>query len=487
MTRLASWAIFIVTLALSLAGVALMLLNRDTAGTPDSFGYREIEPTVTLAFAYVGLLLTLKLPKNAVGWLFCTVGVLGALNNLSIAYAIYSVLTEPGSLPAATLAAWSRNWLWIPLVGLSEVYLLLLFPDGRIPPRFRPVGHMAPVALACAFAGLAFEAGELGEFPGVDNPLGAPTSLELPLVMVTLAGFTMLIACSALGAASQLTRYRKASDDERHQIRWFAAASTLVALALALQLVVVGPELLAGEMLVGTPARKAIESSVLVSITFIPIATGIAVLRYRLYDIDIIINRTLVYVPLTAILAGLYVTLTGLLRALFTEVTHTGSDAAIALGTLAVVAVLTPAKNHLQALVDRHFKETLAPASELERLAEHARSVLQVVQTDRFVEDFLARTVKTFDAAAGAVQLILPGQEERRFYAGDEHATEWPVQLPLLHDGVQVGMLLLGPRTGGRRYSPSEVEALARAATVIPDLAAAHPQLQRSALVTKII
>ena len=471
--RVTPWLIFAVTMTLITAGIGLMVLNRPAAGVPDAFGYREVEPLLSLAFASVGLVLSLRLPRNAVGWLFGATGALAALNNLCQGYAIYGLLTEPGSLPAVTFAAWAHNWLWVPLAGISEVFLLLLFPDGRVLPRFRPVARIAAIAVLVSIVGVAFEAGELEEFPAVINPVGVSTALEPVIAAVSVTGILAVIICTALGALSQFIRYRKADSDERHQIKWFAAAATIVAIAFALQLVSFAPEVIKGEPPVSGTLSKALETSLLVAIMGIPIATGVAMLRYRLYDIDIIINRTLVYLPLTALLAGLYVALTGLLRTVFTEVTETGSDAAIALSTLAVVAVLTPAKNQLQALVYRHFKETPEPAAELSKLAAHARSVLQVVETERFIEEFLRRATTAFEAKGGAVSLALPGRPERQFCVGDNQSGDWQLQLPLQQDGTKIGSLCLGPRSGRRPYSSAEAEAVAKAAEVIVEVAAA--------------
>ena len=468
------WLLFGATVALTLAGVVLMVVNRDTANAPDSFAYVEIEPLLSLAFASIGLVLTLRLPRNAVGWLFCATGVLSALNTLSHGYATHGLFTNPGSIPFATFAAWARNWLWLPLAGMAEVFLLLLFPDGRLLPRFRYVARIAVIALLVAIVGVAFEGGELEGFPPVVNPAGVSGDFAWVMTALKAIGILAVVICTVLGALSQLIRYRSAGSDERHQIKWFAAASALVAIAFALQSIHFAPTTVEGEPPIGRDFSKVLEASLLFAIMSIPIATGIAVLRYRLYDIDIIINRTLVYVPLTAILAGLFVALTGLLRAVFAEATEAGSDVAIALSTLAVVAVLTPAKNQLQALVDHHFKEAQQPGSELNRVVEHARFVLQVLEVERFAEEFLEKARSDFGASSAELVLRLPNHEEYRSFVGDNALASWPLRLSLQLNEMELGHLRLGPKVGGRGYTEAETRALEKATSVLMEVARVH-------------
>jgi hypothetical protein len=170
--RFSAWLLFATSVTLAAIGVAFMVLNRNTADVPASFAYRELDPVISLVFAAIGLLLALRVPGNAVGWLLCLTGILAVLNNVSQGSAIYGLLTDPGSLPLARFAAWLHNWLWVPLIGIAGVFLLLLFPTGQILPRYRPVGRLAAVSILVAWFGVAFEAGELEEFEAVQNPLG---------------------------------------------------------------------------------------------------------------------------------------------------------------------------------------------------------------------------------------------------------------------------------------------------------------------------
>jgi hypothetical protein len=276
---------------------------------------------------------------------------------------------------------------------------------------------------------------------------------------VMQAMFVVVIAAALPAAWSQVVRYGRASSDERHQIKWFAAAALFLAVAYSLVVI----------LYVGTgeddnyAAGRIIQSVVLFGLISVPLATGVAILRYRLYDIDILISGTLVYVPLTAILAGVYIALTGVFRAVLTGSVSGKSESAVAFTTIIVVAMLTPVKNYLQEQVDRRFKERRAPAHELEALMRRARDVIDVLDTKAFATRF----VETAASAMGAdgAKLIL-GVDE-----GDDSSfgvvSKAAVEIPLLMDGRYAGCLLLGPRSGGRVYTPREKEALEQSAQTV--------------------
>jgi hypothetical protein len=251
-------------------------------------------------------------------------------------------------------------------------------------------------------------------------------------------------------------RYQLSASDEREQFKWFAYSAAWVPVIILLQLLVswLSPEG-ADVMLVLTP----------IFLTGIPVAIGIAILKYRLYDIDILINRTLVYVPLTAILAGVYVAMTGLFRTIFTELTQAGSDLAIAMSTLGVVSLLTPVKNQLQALVDRYFKEDRKPALEVKRLAEQARSVLQVMDTEAFIRRFLEDLTKQLKSEGSAIELR-NGAAPLSISAG-AWSGEAAVSVSVCRNGNELGRLDVGPRIGGRPYDELEQEALTESAEVL--------------------
>jgi hypothetical protein len=200
--------------------------------------------------------------------------------------------------------------------------------------------------------------------------------------------------------------------------------------------------------------------------TLLPVATGIAILRHNLYDIDRIINRTLVYVPLTAILAGLFVAVTGLIRTIFTDLTDAGSDAAIAISTLTVVAVLTPVKNQLQAFVDRHFKQQHDPQKALSELVGEGRLVARVLDEQRFVASMLEQITAAFQLKSAALELVSNDGRQPAYFGRADEGTA--VEVPLVHLERPVGTL----RAWLSLDSTVDAEALAEALTEPADVLA---------------
>jgi hypothetical protein len=286
-----AWALWITTVAQVAFGFALAALNRvDLAGLFSQ--YVVAMAAGALAFASVGLLIVTYQPRNAIGWLFCVLGA-GFATGWMTEYAHLGLEIAPGTLAGAETISWVNRWLWMPLLALVAVYLPLLFPDGRLPsPRWRALAWLGGVA-ACAMALLlAIAPGRVdASQPDVPNPFSpawAPT--VLPFLQPAAIG---LAAASLLGGLSVVVvRFRRAGNAEREQLKWFAYAVGVLIVAL------VGP------LLVGFPhaTSDTLLSGVALSMGFpaIPLATGAAILRYRLFDIDQLISRTLLYAALTA-------------------------------------------------------------------------------------------------------------------------------------------------------------------------------------------
>jgi hypothetical protein len=457
-TRLA-WALAALALALLLSGSWLLWLNRATPGVPETYGYRWAQILLVLVSGLVGLLLATRVPRNPVGSLFIALSLNAAVLVCLEAYAAHAIVTRAGALPGGYAAAWTYNWIWIPLMLTAGVLLPLIFPDGRVlTAAWKRVAWLAAAAAVLAVAGEALASGPLDAFPVVDNPLDAG-----PLSPVaTAVGLTLLLLCVAASVASQFVRYRRASDDERHQIKWVAFAAALVAVSFVLAGLAEGPL---------HAVRKPFQTAMLLSLALMPIATGVAVLRYRLYEIDFLINRTFVYVPLTALLAGMYVALSGLLGALLREVTAQGAESSVvAVSTLAVVALLTPLKNLLQAIVDRRFKDPPAPDRELNRIRDQARSYVEVADAGRFLARYIEQLVLAFNARGGAFAF----HDVRRTVA----AGEWPLtpalEAQLMHEDRALGSLTLGPRRDSRAYTAGERTALEDHARVAASVVALH-------------
>jgi hypothetical protein len=296
------------------------------------------------AFMVVGAVVVAHRPGNAVGWIFSAIGLLASTGVLALEYAEYAYVTGPGSLPGALLAAWF-SWWWLPLLGLIFVFTLLLFPTGRLlSARWRPVAVVGAVAVAAvAVLGALRPTLTLqNEDYSVRNPVGLAGLPDPEEGAVGAALFGLLFVCMAAAAVSLVLRFRRSRGVERQQLKWFTyAAALMVASALVTELLLPAGEV--GDVLFG------------LSIALVPVAAGIAILRNRLYDIDRLINRTLVYAALTAILGMVYAGLVLTLGQLFGGVAGDPPSWAVAGATLAVAALFQPVRRRIQLAVDRRF------------------------------------------------------------------------------------------------------------------------------------
>jgi hypothetical protein len=295
------------------------------------------------AFAVVGAVLIAKRPTNLIGWIMATIVLMVAILPIGGAYATYVMATHGRPDALAVLGAWTQNWYWYVLLSLVLVYLPLLFPDGRLPSRrWLPVALVAGIGtIGTVVLGALADTLLVEEGPGyeIDNPIGIEGLgyvEDLPVFGVLL----VLLGVGIIGAVTSLVvRFRRSRGIERQQMKWIVYAAVLLPLVFVSDLL---PDAV-GNLLFGL---------ILVAI---PTAIGIAVMKYRLYDIDIIINRTLVYGPLTATLALIYVGGVVGLQALFRTLTGQESTLAVVASTLAIAALFNPLRRRVQALVDRRF------------------------------------------------------------------------------------------------------------------------------------
>jgi hypothetical protein len=350
-TRVAAWLAWsLCLLCVALAGACLIfsLLNGHTlyemvlTGIPTTV----ILITQMVSFSVVGALIASHRPENPIGWLICAAALFYGIEIAGEEYAIYALLTYPGSLPLGAELAWLTEWIWAPGFGIILVFLPLLFPDGHPPSRrWRGVAWLGglSIGLICVLTSIVLwpERGpallQLEGFGGeVEEWRSAVSDWVLKLV-----GPMLLVA--GLGAVISLfVRFRRARGDERQQIKWFASAA-----ALTLAWIIVAEE----------QSGEIVALWGLLVIASIPVATGMAILRYRLYDIDRIINRTLVYGVLTGILALVYFGGVATSEAIFRALTgqEQQPQIAVVVSTLVIAALFTPLRRRIQRFIDRRF------------------------------------------------------------------------------------------------------------------------------------
>jgi hypothetical protein len=295
------------------------------------------------AFMTVGAVIVAHRPGNAVGWIFSAIGLLTATGMLAGEYAARANLARSDALPGGVLAAWYTSWFWYPVLALVLVFTLLLFPTGRLlSARWRPVAVAAAAATVGVTTLSALTPTLVDENYVVRNPIGLAGVQDPEETAVGAVLFGLLLVCMGAAALSLVLRFHRAQGVERQQLKWFTYAGALMVLFGLV------PELL-------PTTAKVSEALWGLGAVFVPVAAGIAILRYRLYDIDRLINRTLVYGLLTALLAGVYVGLVLLLGQVFGRLGTEPSSWAVAGATLAVAALFQPARRRIQSVVDRRF------------------------------------------------------------------------------------------------------------------------------------
>ena len=323
------------------AGLDLGLLVLALLGTTRFVGL-DI-PLVGVSGALVGGLVVSRRPGNPVGWFFLAGAFIGGLHSLAAAYAVYGLLVDPGSLPLAGLGAWFSKATQIVGPVFGFVLLPLYFPNGRPPtPRWGLITWITLGLLPVVIVLTAFSPGETVYGTGIPNPLAVEALRPVADALRPFV-FASYIGLMFAAALSLVVRLVRSEGEERQQIEWFVFAAALVPVWFVLN----APVEQASPVLFGV-----LDSLV---ISGVPVAAGIAILRYRLYDIDRIINRTIVYAPLTAVLLMLYFGATVVSQRAFVFLTGEQSTLAVVASTLAIAALFNPLRRHTQAFVDRRF------------------------------------------------------------------------------------------------------------------------------------
>lgn len=452
-----AWLLGFVGVVVTLLGFILIYINN-----PDRFIEFVPYPLQFLFFLIVGTIVASRRPENVISWIFLSVGLLNVLWVFADAYLMYAFVTQPGTLPISDWLIWLATG-WIPGIGwgLMTTYGLLLFPTGRLlSRRWRPVAWVAAVALVGLAITSAFAPGPVDEerLGSVSNPFGVEALAGLGEIMLLL-----VLPVVGTSAVSVIVRFRRARGDERQQLKWFAYAAVFLLFTLCFSLT---------NEILGRPIPEVVIGLVFFcSVTAVPISVGISILKYRLYNIDLLINRTLVYVPLTAILAGIYAVLDNLLEELFLSITGSNSDGATVLTTLIIAVSFTPVKNGIQEFVDKRFKEAPDAVRKLNDLGQEVEGRIYPVSVRQVTQKLLERAVAAYGVMSGAIYLQ-QGEQSRLVHTwGDWKVDDTQLIIPLSCDSELdselIGTLKLGPRRNRADYDVKDKAILQQVASVV--------------------
>jgi hypothetical protein len=342
-----AWYTCGLSLVLAALGLLLVVLSQEAHHGAPAFGQWAEDAVIAVGFSTLGAIVAPRFPaKNPIGWLFCAIGLVGATLLFSGEYAAYSLLARPGSLPGGEGMAWLASWLWVVHVGLF-VFLGLLFPDGRPPtPRWRPFAWLVGAAVVVGTVAAAYSPGPIRGLGALRDPLNIE---GLPSLSGSVEVLVFVLALAA--SVSLLVRLRSARGVERQQIKWFAYAAAVAAVG-AFVYYVASDAMNAWWL----PWEEVGFVAMMIGLVGLPVALGIAILKYRLHDIDLIVNLTLFYGLLTAALAGLFELIVVALQHVALVLTHEEDSLAAYFATALVMAALfEPLRRRIDAFVERRF------------------------------------------------------------------------------------------------------------------------------------
>ena len=393
--RRLAWVIFAVNTALLGVGLVLEWFTRSLEAS-NSFGQSGVNFLATIlitalfwTFPVAGVAIAVRVPRNPIGWLLLAIGIGWSSLLASASYGDYGLKLHPGSLPAADVVASIGGWVWAPPVAITGVFLLLVYPDGHLPsPRWRWVAYVCGAAVAVCVVVDVLLPGPMNDagFSGYDNPFGV--SALKPVLSALELAVLLIPACMVAAVISLIRRFRRAGAVERLQIKWLAAAGGLSGALYAASLVL-------SALLVpsGDPDPEwltALSDVWILTVGFIPLSIGVAILRYRLFEIDVIIRRTLIYAGLVAGLAIVYLSGIAVIGSLLRGLTGSSGTLAVTISTLVVALAFQPLRRVIQRGVDRRFyragydaqaavngfSERLREQIDLDALCDELRSVV---------------------------------------------------------------------------------------------------------------
>ncbi len=393
-----SWTVLGVSAALAVAAAAL-----GVSGDSDLVIVFSIS-ALGLVFGVMGTLVVSRVPGNRVGWIFCAFALLCGFSVLGDTYIAYGGAAS-GTLPGRVWVGWTYQWSTNTLAPTLIILCFLLFPTGRLPSaRWRSLVWVVVAAAAVHAASAALAPGALPDY-GMRNPAGiesapAPRAIADSSIQILVAPLMLL------SAASLFVRLRRSHGIERQQLKWFAYAAAL----LAAELVAVNAlDAFLGESLEQRVPELAGFLIFVAVMSGIPIAMGVAILRYRLYDIDRLINRTLVYGAVTAALILTYIGSVTLLQSVFRTLTESESQIAVVASTLAIAALFVPLRRRIQSVIDRRFyRHKYDAAKILEEFSARLRDEVELESIAGGLTEVIERALQPEH-----VSLWLPEPERR--------------------------------------------------------------------------
>lgn len=465
--RLWVWSGAAVAVVLMAGGLLLSVLaiaasNGQIGPQPHQF----FEPLITLSFCLVGALVASRHPRNVIGWMLGLTGFLTGLDLFALGYSLFSVtLHDP--LPGAYWARWLDGWIWILPIAVPLTFVVLLFPNGRlVSRRWYLIAWLAGLGVVAAVLGLAVDP-SLSASSGDTIPQSTMRA-QIASALQSAAWPLLLIGCFG-SLASLVIRLRRAQGDARDQVKWL-----VYGVALGMLIAVLGNILPFAAGLDSAPELSIIAGAV--APVAIIAAVGIAIVRHRLYDINLLINRTLVYSVLTALIVAMYVLAVGSLGALF----QTRGSLVVSLVATGIVAVcFQPLRDWLQRAVNRlMYGERDNPYAVLSRLGKRLE---EAVAPDAILATLLETVAQSLNLPYAAIVLGAP--EAPRTTATYGQPTAKPEQFALVFQGEILGQLLVGPRAYGETFNQSErtlLATIARQAGVAVHAAQLTMDLQRS-------
>jgi hypothetical protein len=397
--RRLAWAVFAVTCVMWAVAIVTAWLTRDLQNS-ESLGSSGADlvvgiatAVVLLAFPVAGVVIATRQPANPIGWILLAIGAgWGALAGAT-GYADYGIRLHPGSLPAADIAAVLTVSVWAPPVGLTGTFLLLLFPDGRLPgARWRWIAYVGAAATAACTAASLLDPDVLKDSPyaSTQNPIGVDA---LGGVIAVLDYAVVVLALTMVAsAASLVVRFRHAGMVEREQVKWLAAAAGVSAWIYLVDLCI---SVVAGGTGPEPVWRVLLDDAFVLSVGLIPVAIGVAVLRYHLYEIDVIIRRTLVYAALVSVLALLYLAGVFGIQAVVRSLSGQSGTLAVTVSTLIVAVAFQPLRSRIQRAVDhRFYRRRYDAARTLESFSGRLREQVEIEMVSGEVLDVVRQTLQ---------------------------------------------------------------------------------------------